>query len=94
MLYEVDYLDAEMHISQLLGYSRIANPLFSFLISTKGIGPSVKAFLLRYDRTDVLEYNWDKGRQPRSIILATWNEHSRQIDMASLLPPGAAASVR
>ncbi len=78
-----------MHISQLLGYSRVARPLLSYLISTAGIGDSVKALLLRYDRTDILQYYWEKGKQPRSIIVAKWDEQSKSIEASSILPPGA-----
>ncbi|MCL0104839.1 hypothetical protein M1O57_04545 [Dehalococcoidia bacterium] len=76
------------HVSQLLGYSRVARPLLSYLISTAGIGDSVKALLLRYDRTDILHYYWEKGKQPRSIIVAKWDEQSKNIEASSILPPG------
>jgi hypothetical protein len=78
-----------IHVSQLLGYSRVAKPLSSYLISTAGIGDSVKTLLLRYDRTDILEYYWEKGKQARSIILAKWDDQSRHIETSSILPVGA-----
>lgn len=79
-----------MHVSQLLGYSRVAQPLLSYLISTAGFTNAVTSLVLRYDRTDILEYYWEKGRQARSIVLATWDESSKQIEASSILPPGTA----
>jgi hypothetical protein len=78
-----------MDVSQLLGYSRVAKPLSSYLISTNGIGNSVKALLLRYDRTDILEYHWEKGKQARSLILAKWDSQARRIETSTILPPGS-----
>ena len=78
-----------LHVSQLLGYSRVARPLLSCLISTKGIGNAVIGLISRYDRTDILEYYWEKGRQPRSIILGKWDEQTKRVDVSSILPPGA-----
>lgn len=78
-----------LHVSQLLGYSRVAHPLMSYLISTKGIGNAVAALINRYDRIDILQYFWEKGKQPRSVILGKWDEQLKQVDASSILPPGA-----
>jgi len=78
-----------IHVSQILGYSRVAQPIQSYLISTVGIGDAVRSLILRYDRTDVLEYYWERGRQPRRIIVARWESDTRQLDQASILPPGS-----
>ena len=80
-----------LHISQLLGYSRVAHPLLSYLISTKGIGSAVVGLISRYDRTDILEYEWQKGRVPRTIVLGTWNMGTKNLEPASVLPPGVFA---
>lgn len=77
-----------LHISQLLGYSRVARPLLSYLISTKGIGSAVVGLISRYDRTDILEYDWQKGRIPRTLMLGTWDITAKRLDPASVLPPG------
>ncbi len=78
-----------MHVSQLLGYSRVARPLLSYLVSTKGIGNAVVGLISRYNRTDILEYDWEKGRTPRTIVLGTWDISTKNLEPASILPPGA-----
>lgn len=75
------------HISQLLGYSRVALPLTSYLISTKGPSDLVRALLLRYDRTDILEYHWPKGEVPKRITIAKWDISSQDIDHSTVIPP-------
>lgn len=83
-----------LHVSQLLGYSRVALPLFSYLISSAGIGNAVKSLIMRYDRTDVLEYYWQKGRLPRRIIIAKWDVSSKSIDSTMVLPQGTSGLLR
>lgn len=78
-----------VHLSQLLGYCRVALPLRAYLISTHGAGDAVQALILRYDRTDILEYHWGKGEKPRQIVIAKWDARSKSIDYTSLLPHGA-----
>jgi hypothetical protein len=78
-----------VHLSQLLGYCRVALPLQAYLISTHGAGDAVQALILRYDRTDILEYHWGKGEKPRQIVIAKWDVRSKSIDYTSLLPHGA-----
>ncbi len=74
------------NVSQLLGYSRIALPLFSFLISPVGYNDSVISLIKTYARSDILEYHWEKGKTARSLMLATWNERAKQIEPSTLLP--------
>lgn len=61
------------HLSQLLGYSRIALPLFSFLISPVGFSSTLVSLLRNYQRHDVLEYHWESGRRSRQVIVAEWD---------------------
>jgi hypothetical protein len=82
-----------LHLSQLLGYSRVARPLFSYLLSSKGIGGTLKSLITNYDRTDILEYFWPKGENPRSIIIARWDENIRGIDSNNVLPPGFSGQI-
>lgn len=82
-----------LHISQLLGYSRVALPLFSYLISSANIGSAVKSLIMRYDRTDILEYHWEKGQFPRRIIIAKWDANSKSIDLTTVLPPGTSGTL-
>lgn len=61
------------NLSQLLGYSRIAQPFFSFLISPAGFSSTLVSLLSDYQRHDVLEYYWESGRLPRQVIVAEWD---------------------
>jgi hypothetical protein len=76
-------------LSQFWGLSRIARPLMAFLVSPVGARGSLRSLVNVYGRTDVLEYDWPKGKMARSIVVARWNEASRDLDMTSVLPPGA-----
>jgi len=67
------------HLSQLLGYSRITLPVFSFLISPLGMSSSLISLLKEYQRLDVLEYYWEKGRTARRVIVAKWDSMSCNI---------------
>ncbi|MDD9975912.1 MAG: hypothetical protein OXU27_18020 [Candidatus Poribacteria bacterium] len=60
------------HLSQLLMYSRIARPLYSFLISPAGFSRSLVALLHEYHRHDVLVYHSEDGKLPRQVIVAEW----------------------
>lgn len=80
-------------LSQLLGYCRVANPLIAYLISNKGIGNTLNSLLSTYNRTDILEYHWERGKKPRRMLLAKWNETAKSIDFGTLLPFGAVANL-
>jgi len=69
-------------LSQLLGYSRIAKPLHSFLISLEGPSESVKKLLEHHRRWDILRYNTNK-----KIVICKWDETRNEIDASSILPP-------
>jgi hypothetical protein len=74
-----------MHFSQLLGYSRVAKPSFSFLISPRGISGSMLSLLETYHRTDVLEYVWLQGSMARTICIAKWDASAKTIDLGSCI---------
>lgn len=82
-----------LNISQLLGYSRVALPLSSYLISSKGIGGNVQSLITTYARSDILEYHWEKGASPRKIVIAKWDYSSKTIDSNSVLPPGSSGQL-
>jgi len=82
-----------LNVSQLLGYSRVALPLSSYLVSSTGIGSSVQSLITKYDRSDILEYHWEKGQLPRKIIIAKWDYSSKTIDSNSVLPPGSSGQL-
>ena len=69
-------------VSQLLGYSRVAQPLYSLIISPKGISKSMNYLLKTFNRYDILEYG-----QEKSIRVASWNYAKKEIDISTLLPP-------
>ena len=73
------------HLSQLLGYSRIAQPLYSFLISPVGFSSALLSLLQEYQRRDVLEYYWEPGRIPRRIVVAEWDMATRNLDRNTMI---------
>lgn len=73
------------HMSQLLGYSRVANPLHSFLISPEGVSDSLRSLLVTYGRLDVLDYSNSPGHLPRSIKVARWDHGAEAIDVGSMI---------
>jgi hypothetical protein len=75
-------------LSQLLGYARVAQPLHAYLLSSVAIGPAVRTLLLSHDRTDVLEYAWPRGQQPRAMVVGLFDQVSKQLDLGSALPRG------
>jgi len=77
------------HFAQLLGYCRVAQPLLAYLISPQGVGNVLKTLILSQDRTDILEYSWQEGQQPRFIRLGRFDPLAKELDLISLLPPGA-----
>lgn len=72
-----------LHISQLLGYSKVARPEISFIISPKGISSSLNLLFNVYRRYDVLKYC-----KNRYIIIARWDPFKKDIDYHSIIPPG------
>jgi hypothetical protein len=75
-------------LSQLLGYARVALPLHAYLVSPLGVGTAIRSLLLTHDRTDILEYHWPRGQQPRAIVVGTFNRLIKGIDLGSVLPRG------
>ena len=73
------------HLSQLLGYSRIAQPLLSFLISPEGFSSSLVSLLQDYHRHDVLEYHWENGRLPRQVVVAKWDMVACNLDRQTMI---------
>src|SRR4030042_18545 len=72
-------------LSQLIGYSRVANPKYSFLLSPQGISDSLKTLLLTYNRLDVLNYGFKEGKISDSIIIAKWNADANNIDFDTII---------
>lgn len=72
-------------LSQLLGYSRIARPLYSFLISPLGFSQSLVSLLQEYRRHDVLVYHSEAGKLPRQLIVAQWEMTSRHLNRHTMI---------
>lgn len=70
-------------ISQLLGYSVVARPLYSLIVSPRGISKSVNYLLTTFNRYDILKYG-----DNRSIRVANWNSQRKEIDLTTLIPSG------
>jgi len=70
-------------VGQIWGYSRVAKPEFSFIISPEGISSPLNALISTYGREDVLEYF-----EGRKIKIAKWNLARREVDSDSILPLG------
>lgn len=70
-------------IGQMLGYSKVARPEYSLLLSPRGLSEGLVRLLQGYRRFDVLDYGGG-----RRIRLATWSAQRGEIVAESLLPPG------
>jgi hypothetical protein len=70
-------------VSQLLGYSRVAKPLTSVVLSPNGYSTSISYLIETYGRIDVLEY--EKNRR---IRIARWDKTRKDIDPRFTLPKG------
>lgn len=70
-------------VGQLLGYSLVARPEWSFLVSPGGLSGCLNSLLITYGRQDVLNYG--KGQ---FIRLGTWNAERAELDLATLVPTG------
>lgn len=70
-------------LSQLLGYSKVALPLYSLIISPQGISRSMNLLFNIARRNDVLYYSSD-----RHIIIGKWNERRQELDLSSIIPKG------
>lgn len=70
-------------ISQLLGYSKVAKPIHSLIISQKGVSDPVKKLFTVYKRYDVLEYE-----NNRRILIAPWIYEKNEIDYSRIIPTG------
>jgi len=71
-------------LSQLLGYSKVALPVYSFIISPKGVSQSLDFLFNVARRNDVLYYSDDKH-----IVIGKWVESRKGLDLSSIIPKGA-----
>ena len=71
-------------VGQLLGYSRVVNPILSILASPAPPSDPLITLLRDYGRLDVLEY----GSQQRYIRIGRWDQTRAEIMPSSILPRG------
>lgn len=69
--------------SQLLGYSVVAKPLYSIILSPEGISDSLSSLIKSFGRSDILKYH-----NNREIALAKWDDSKRDLDYTTIIPPG------
>ena len=69
-------------VGQILGYSKVVNPDYSFIISPKGLSSPLSVLLGTFGRYDLLEYG------NKQIRVAKWNLDRMEIDSSTILPPG------
>jgi hypothetical protein len=62
-------------LSQLIGYSCIALPIFSILIAPEGMGSTLAKLLTSFNRKDILEF-----RPGRKIQVLKWDPIKQDID--------------
>ena len=73
------------HLSQLLGYSRVALPNYSLITSPQGASDSLRSLLVTFERTDILRYHSERGKLSRSVAVARWDENGACIDIGSII---------
>lgn len=64
-----------MHLSQLIGYSCVALPIYSLLLSPAGMGATLGKLLQAFNRKDILYY-----RSGKRIQVIKWDYKKQDID--------------
>ncbi len=64
-----------MHLSQLIGYSCVALPIYSILLSPTGMGTILGKLLQTFNRNDILEF-----RPGKKIQVIKWDYKKQDID--------------
>jgi hypothetical protein len=70
--------------SQLLGYSRVAQPLYSIILSPKGVSKSMHRLFNVSRRNDILNYS-----NNRHIVIGKWIEKRKELDFSTIIPKGS-----
>jgi hypothetical protein len=74
-----------MDLSQLLGYSAIALPKYSMLLSPLDPADSLRSLLKTYGRMDVLRYGGSQSQISRSVAIVKWVRDQASIDWGSAI---------
>jgi len=70
-------------VGQILGYSRVALPVFALITSPSGISGQLNLLLTTYNRVDLLDY------APGKLIkIATWDIDRKHVRPDTVFPPG------
>lgn len=72
-----------MDVAQTIGYSKVAVPEYSFLVSPAGLNGSLTRLFSNYNRTDVLEYSTNKY-----VTVARWEPDRTDISFNEYYPRG------
>lgn len=67
-----------INLSQLIGYSCIALPIYAYLISPQGMGRTMNRLLNEFNRRDILEF-----RPNRKIQIIKWDANKQDIDFTN-----------
>ena len=66
-------------VGQLLGYSLVARPVLSLLVSPRGLSDRLRSLLVTFGRQDILGYG-----DGRAIRLAVWDDLRGEADLSSV----------
>ncbi len=70
-------------VGQLLGYSLVAQPEVSLLVSPRGLSDRLTTLLVTLGRTDILSYGGN-----RFLRTVSWNWDRAEIELSTLVPRG------
>ncbi len=77
------------HLSQIIGYCRVARPQIGMILSPEGISKGLQQLLITFGRQDVLIYSERQHHAPQRIILARWNAQMNLPEPSSAIPSGS-----
>jgi hypothetical protein len=69
-------------ISQLIGYSKVANPIKAIILSPEDVSDPVSYLFRTLRRYDILVYNKNK------VIIGRWDENRKELITTSIIPKG------
>lgn len=79
------------HLSQLIGYARVVNPDWAFLLSPQGIHQRLRHLLTDFNRQDILAYGDSSSGSLKQVIIARWLHREGTVDWSTVIPQGASA---
>ncbi len=76
------------HLCQLLGYCRVAEPEYAYIVSPRGMARSLERLLKIFRREDILTYGSSPQNISKRICIVRWNPYAKLPDPASVFPSG------